>query len=290
MELSRSARLPRYERRGNLGHVLYLQHPGVTAPFYASSMSEFTQPALSPSLNAVLRCPRRFHLEKLRRARTLAPFASSALGQEVHRRIAQSLREGAPADEGALTPPRRVLLQAGETLDSLIWRAQCALTLYNVKCRAWLQAHPVKAVEHYCRQPYQSGAEQVTVSGIFDLILASDEGDVLVDWKTGGADRSETQLKFYLVLRFLETGQPPRRAEAISLSTGRSLTVPWTPDLPLWFGEMVASMMRWLEACREDTPEAGGHCRYCPYAYGCEHSEAPGRTLSDTFTGEVFRA
>ncbi len=243
--------------------------------------------ALSYSLGSVLRCPRRFHLEKVRRERVLAPFASSVLGREVHRRIAVSLRHGEPADEGSFALPKRVLLPKGETLDDLTWRAQHALTFFNVKCRAWLGEQRICHVEHYIVRPVGLGGATIQVSGILDLIFTSAEGDVLIDWKTGSAQRSEDQLRFYLGLRFLETGRAPRQAEAVGLSAGDSLCVTWDEDLLAWFGGKLERLKRDLEAYHTQEAVPGRHCTYCPYAQGCEVGEAPERYLLDTHTGEL---
>ena len=256
---------------------------GVTSLFYP----EVVKLALSYSLESVLRCPRRFHLEKVHRERVLAPFASSVLGREVHRRIAVSLRHGEPADEGSFALPKRVLLPKGETLDDLTWRAQHALTFFNVKCRAWLGEQRLRHVEHYIVQPVELGGATVQVSGILDLIFTSAEGDVLIDWKTGSAQRSEDQLRFYLGLRFLETGRAPRQAEAVGLSAGDSLCVGWDEDLPAWFGGKLEQMHTNLGACHTQAAVPGRHCTYCPYAQGCEVGEAPERYLLDTHTGEL---
>ena len=159
-------------------------------------------PSFSYSLAQTLRCPRRFHAEKLQKEPVLAPFAASTLGHEVHARIAASLRRGTPADERPFRLPKRVLLHTGENLDDLVWRAHCALIFYNAKCRAWLAGKTVVCVEHTIRRPYAFAGETVQVSGILDLVLATPKGDMLIDWKTGSAQRSEDQLKFYLMLRF----------------------------------------------------------------------------------------
>ena len=104
---------------------------GVTCPRHPEGVTTF-----SASLEPILLCPRRYHLEKVRREPQLAPFAASELGKLVHRRIAASLRFGEPADEGSFHLPRRVLLRQGEDLEELVWRAHSALAFYNVKCRA----------------------------------------------------------------------------------------------------------------------------------------------------------
>ena len=262
---------------------------GVTRLFYPGVMKRALPYNLSYSLESVLRCPRRFYLERVRRERVVAPFASSYFGKRVHQRIATSLRTNLPADTSAFRLPRRLLLQGGETLDDLAWRAQNALTLFNLKCRLWLRDKEIKHVEHYLLQPYRSGDVDIKVSGILDLILTSRKGDTLIDWKTGSAHESEDQLKFYLMLRYLETGREPRHAEAISLSTGEPLCVEWSEAIPRWFEGRLLEMSRRVERCQDDAEvaEAGRHCTYCPYAHACDQSEAPGGCVLDTFTGEV---
>ncbi len=260
-----------------------LSPEGVTTPLYREAM----KPSFSYSLSHTLRCPRRFHSEKLQKEPVLAPFASSTLGREVHVRVAASLHRGTPADERSFRLPKRVLLQAGENLDDLVWRAHCALSFYNAKCRAWLARKTTTCVEHYVSRPYPLQSETVQVSGIFDLVLSSAKGDVLIDWKTGSAQRSEDQLKFYLMLRFLETGRRPRHAEAVALGTGEPLCIVWDSEVEPWFEDKLEAMRRDLAACHTRAAVPGFHCTYCPYAQRCEASEAPNRWVLDTFTGEV---
>lgn len=231
-------------------------------------------PPFSYSLSQTLRCPRRFGLEKLQKEPVLAPFASSVLGGEVHARIAAGLRNREPADERPFRLPKRVLLHAGESLDDLIWRAHTALTFYNAKCYAWLCARNVYRVENYISRSYKLEGEIVQVSGILDLVLSTPEEDVLIDWKTGSAQRSEDQLKFYLMLRFLETGRRPRHAEAVALGTGEPLCIPWDDSVEPWFARKLERMRRDLGACSTGEAVSGTHCSYCPYAHRCELSEA----------------
>ena len=271
---------------------------GVTSLFYLGVMKHVS-PNLSYSLESVLRCPRRFHLERVRRERVLAPFASSVLGRAVHQRIAASLRRDEPADERTFRLPKRLLLQRGETLGDLTWRAQNALAFFNAKCRAWLGEQRVSHLEHliehrveyrveyHVARPSALEGETVQVSGIFDLIFTSVKGDVLIDWKTGSAQRSADQLRFYLGLRFLETGRAPRQAEAVGLSAGDSLYVEWDETLPRWFEGRLERLKRDLGACHTRKAVPGRHCTYCPYAQGCDVSEATDRYLLDTRTGEV---
>lgn len=245
-------------------------------------------PSFSISLEPLLACPRRYRLEKVRRELCAAPFAASELGKAVHRRIAKSLLLDAPADEGAFALPRRVTLQPGEELEELIWRAHSALAYFNARCRGWLRDKKVSCVERYILRPYPLAGETVEVSGVLDLVLEGPKGEALVDWKTGSAARSEAQLKFYLVLRHLETGSAPCHAEAISLSGGEPLCIPWSDELPAWFAAKLERMRSALEACREPVARPGRHCAYCPYAHDCEASEAPARQLLDTTSGELL--
>lgn len=260
-----------------------LSHGGETKAVYLECMVPFTI-----SLEPVLACPRRFYLEKVRRERHLAPFAASVLGKAVHRRISDSLRSGEPAVEGPFPLPRRILLQAEEELEDLVWRAHSALAYFNVKCRAWLQDKPVSRVEHYILRPYRLQEDTLQVSGVLDLILTSPEGEALIDWKTGSAAWSETQLKFYLTLRYRETGSAPRRAEAVSLSGGKPLCVPWTDELPTWFEGKLEDMRDKLSRCHTREAVPGPQCTYCLYAHTCEVGEAPRRRLLDRESGEIW--
>jgi hypothetical protein len=198
----------------------------------------------SPNLHTILSCPKRFYLERVLRRNIPAPFASSVMGQEVHKRIAKSLRTSSPVSTAPLPLPRRVILGQDQDLEELMDRAQQALYRFNA-CREWLGQYETVAVEHRITLPYFCGAGFVQVGGVIDLILKTPQGEVLIDWKTGSY--AAEQLKFYL-LRYYETLEPPKHAEAISLGTGESLcVVHWEESLNEWFEEMVMQMQGRLQ-------------------------------------------
>lgn len=98
---------------------------------------------LSPSLKYSLQCPKRLHMEKTQKQPTLAPFASSSLGQAVHQRIATSLKTKQAASTKDIKLPKRLLLQENEDAQQLITRAQDALNYFNNKCLPYIEQHKV---------------------------------------------------------------------------------------------------------------------------------------------------
>ena len=244
---------------------------------------------LSPTLAPTLRCPRRYTLEKVRLEPTLAPLAASVLGRSVHERIARSLQSGQAAETSSFRLPRRVLLREEDDLDALLWRAQQSVTFFNARCRPWLKPHGIVAVEHFITWEFTRKGQPVRMVGKLDLIMRTSSGALIVDWKTGGLLSCEDQLRFYLALHHQESGESDLCAQAISLSQEKTAEVHWDEEVEGWALSRVDGMLDGLAKVREDPYRAtpGQHCTYCPYAHRCEVSEAGGRMVLDTETGEV---
>ena len=244
---------------------------------------------LSYSLTATLACPRRYTLERVERRLVPAPFVSSFLGRRVHQRVARSLREDEPASLESFRLPRRLLLREGDDVNTLLHRATESLHFFNRKGRPWVEGHTLLHTEHFISVPLRGCGLPLWGSGKLDAILEMRRGELIVDWKTGALAQPTAQLRFYLELRRLETGCDALRAEALSLSSGESVVVAWDEGTHGWFQEHVYEMVARLEDARThpDRLVPGTHCGYCPYAHGCEASEAGPRRVLDTETGEV---
>ena len=246
---------------------------------------------LSPTLASTLTCPRRTTLERVERARTVAPLAASALGRAVHARIARSIRDGREADTSAFRLPKRVLLREEDDLEGLLWRARQSLSFFNVRCRPWLGAHDILAVERFITWQLVRKGRPIRFIGKLDLVVRTPGGVLVVDWKTGGLEGCEDQLHFYLALRHQETGETELSAQAVSLSAEKTVEVGWDEELSGWALNRVDDMLGRLEAVRAEPyrAEPGRGCHYCPYAHACEASSAGKRSVLDTWSGEVVR-
>lgn len=258
---------------------------------------------LYPTLEADLTCPSRYVRTRLRKEPTLAPFASTVLGKEVHERIASSLHRGvavsqaddplqdglSPVHRKAFRLPRRVMLSEGEKLDSLLDRAQRSLARFEADYRPGLQGKAYQ-VEEFLAWNLDLDGEPVCFMGKLDLLLGQGEDQEVWDWKTGNPKNSQKQLRLYLFLVHGATGNPPRLARAVGLESGEEVVEAWS-------GEIIPWGYAWLRRMRENlnaalaNPKAlnpGPACRYCPYAHACPASAAPGRYLLDTCTGEMM--
>lgn len=255
---------------------------GVTSTHHANSMN------LSPSLSYTLKCPKRYHLERTQRTKTLAPFASSSIGQIVHKRIATSLKTNTPANTQELALPKRLLLQENQDLNQLCQRAQDSLTYFNDKCLPYLKQHQITHVEHRIKQTYTLNKQPLNLTGVIDCIIKTTDKEHIIDWKTSSATHSQNQLRFYLKLRELETKQTPKSAEAISLSQQNSHNETPNHSLTIWFDSYLTELLNDLQASQSKEAKSGKHCTYCPYAHTCENSEAPTRYMLDTWTGELI--
>ncbi|RIH88969.1 PD-(D/E)XK nuclease family protein [Calidithermus roseus] len=261
---------------------------------------------LYPTLEADLTCPSRYVRARLRKEPTLAPFASTVLGKEVHERIASSLRQGVvvsqaddplrdvtggggrPVHRKTFQLPRRVMLSEGEKLDSLLDRAQKGLARFEADYRPGLQGEAHR-VEEFLAWNLELEGELVRFMGKLDLLLSQGEDQEVWDWKTGNPKNSREQLRLYLFLVYGATGNPPRLARAVGLESGEEVVEVWSEEVIPWGYAWLQRMRKSLSAALTN-PRAlnpGPVCRYCPYAHACPASAAPRRYLLDTRTGEV---
>lgn len=254
---------------------------GVTSLFNTGAMN------LSPSLSYVLACPKRFYLEKVQKQKTPAPFASATLGNLVHKRIAYSLRTGNKASLDPFDLPRRLILQEHEELSELCQRAEDSLGYFNNKALPFLAQFKLYAVEYRLSTTVRLDQNTYSLSGVIDCIIETPKGLHILDWKTSSVKSSEAQLKFYLALAYLEWRKRELSAEAVSLSTGESQMLKFSPELKDWFKDYLRDMVSALAGCETKRPNPGTHCKYCPFVQECELSEAPERVLLDTWTGEI---
>ncbi len=253
----------------------------VTSKHHAKAMK------LSPSLKYSLKCPKRLHLEKTQKQSILAPFASSTLGQVVHKRIATSLKTKQNTCTQNISLPKRLVLQENEDAQQLIRRAQDSLTYFNNKCLPYIEQHEVSHIEHRITSTYTLKEETLSLTGVIDCILKTPQKEHIIDWKTSSANYSHEQLRFYLALRQLETQENNQTAEAISLSEQNSHTEHNNPNLKNWLDSYLTELQTDLKNSQTKKAKAGSHCKYCPYAQDCQESQAPERYMLDTWTGEI---
>lgn len=255
----------------------------VTAFKHSGDMTHY----LYPTLEGTLACPSRYTREKVNRETVFAPFASSVYGKVVHTRIAHSASLGTPLDLSPITLPKRVILQAGEDLGALETRAYSCLEHFRGRILPWLRTCEVIATEHRAVQnfPYLGA----WLSGIFDLIIRTPKGELIVDWKTGGLQGSEDQLRFYLALRHAETGSRELTAQVVSLGDLSTFEIGWDDELEAWIEARAKKMIETLQEIQKvpNVTRPGRHCRYCPYAHDCGGSAVGARSLLDTVTGEL---
>lgn len=119
--------------------------------------------------------------------------------------------------------------------------------------------------------------EEASVPGatLIGRIDAIDNLGGLVDWKTGElTDDTTHQLAFYSVLHHLAGNPLPRRAEAVSVTTGEVAAVVLTPNhvskIALNIGDMITDLTN------PAPPEARGGpwCRWCPIKDECPEGAA----------------
>jgi hypothetical protein len=248
-------------------------------------------PTLYPTLEQTLSCPKRYTLETVQRKDVLAPFMTSELGRQVHSRIAHSLRTGEPANEQEFSLPRRLLLNYGESVDTLMTRAYECLHNFNEHCRPWLEGFEVVAVEHKVCKTVNWFEEPVNLSGRIDAVLRSSEGYfLLLDWKTGGMIRTDEQLKWYVALYAMDDPDCALEARAMNIVSSETVVVKDFERPQVWLYEKVKALLTLLKLAKQQPMKtvAGQQCYYCPYAEGCGSSVAKPRTMLDTFDGEVM--
>lgn len=245
---------------------------------------------LYPTLEQTLSCPKRYTLETVQRNNVLAPFMTSELGKQVHNRIAHSLRTGKPANKQEFSLPRRLLLNHGESTDTLMTRAYECLHNFNEHCRPWLIGLEVMAVEHKVSTTVNWFEEPINLSGRIDAVLRTPDSLLLLDWKTGGMIRTDEQLKWYVALYTMNNPDCVLEARAMNLVSSETVVVKDFEKPQVWLYEKVKALLTLLKLAKQQPMKAvaGQQCHYCPYAEGCGSSVAKPRTMLDTFDGEVM--
>lgn len=238
---------------------------------------------LFPTLEADLACPNRYVRTHVFREEVPGPFASAALGKEVHARIARSLRRGAPVDLSPFRLPRRLVLSQGESLEGLLERARASLERFEAHHRPLLDGQKLW-VEERLTARFTLDGRPVELKGRLDVLT---EGGKVLDWKTS-SPRDPSQLRFYLFLFHQATGKEPCEARAVGLVGGEELREAWSGEIIPWGYRRLQVLKGILEAALANPRvNPGPACRYCPYAHACPASVAPPRRLVDTLTGEA---
>jgi PD-(D/E)XK nuclease superfamily len=244
---------------------------------------------LYPTLEQTLSCPKRYTQEKVERKAVLAPFMTSEIGRQVHGRIAHSLRSGKLANESEFCLPRRLILNQGESADTLMTRAYACLNNFNQHCRPWLAGLEVVAVEQKLSFKPAWFTEAITVSGIIDAVVKTSEGILLLDWKTGSMASANEQLRWYFALYSMMNPDERLEARAINLFNSETIVVKNFAMSQSWLYTKVKALLASLMLVRDNPNKvvAGQQCNYCHYAQNCEASKAKPRVMLDTFDGEV---
>ncbi len=222
------------------------------------------------------RCPQ----QALARVRGVyaPPTRASFKGALVHRLIARHLSSG-PIDEGEL---------------ALVCRQETGANLNAQLAGAGLKPSEFESVVNEVSELYRRFAalpldgvanpevafedevsDGVILRGRIDAVFPGEDGDRIVDWKTGAdlGDEVASQLAFYAMAWERSSGRLPTTIEAMSLVSGERLTTHPTADDVSVTAAAVAKMVGVLrEAGRtgQDLDRtAGPHCRWCPVLEDC---------------------
>lgn len=123
-------------------------------------------------------------------------------------------------------------------------------------------------------------APGVVLRGVIDAIFDDpDVGTRIVDWKTGPSlAEAVAQLEFYCLAWWLDRGELPGRAEAVSVATGERICLtPGPPDVAATARTVaaLAAAARAAFASGGDLERRGGpHCRFCPLVGNCHEGAA----------------
>lgn len=129
-------------------------------------------------------------------------------------------------------------------------------------------------------------APGVVVRGIVDAVFDDPVfGTRIVDWKTGfGLGDAAVQLEFYCFAWWLERGELPGRAEAVSVATGERFGMTPTSEHIATTAAAVAGLVnaaRGAFSSGKDLERRGGpHCRYCPLLAECREGAAAVRVAA----------
>jgi PD-(D/E)XK nuclease superfamily len=235
---------------------------------------------LSLSKLSALSCPRRYTLEYLRREPTLAPFASSVFGSQVHADI-QAQLAGQPPPSRRL--PARLLLHPGTSLDRFQARAEQAMHTFT-KLRPGL-------IEVFAELPLDG----VTLRLRVDYLYKRGGTLQLVDWKTGADSPARLQLGTYLSWAHHAFGTTRAHGQVVNLSNGHTTDLAYSAALDTEVRSHYQVAARQLDHLDADITAPGPACRYCPYAWSCpavsETSYGLLNTRDGTFVpGHALRA
>lgn len=115
----------------------------------------------------------------------------------------------------------------------------------------------------------------IVLRGRIDAVFSDDDGDRIVDWKTGAdlGDDVAAQLAFYAMAWERSTGELPATTEAMSLVSGERLTTHPTVEDVSATAAAISEMVRVLREARRSGEDldrtAGPHCRWCPLLDDC---------------------
>lgn len=246
---------------------------------------------LYPTLEDSLVCPSRYWRAVIGRETVAGPFASTAFGQEVHSRVAASLRTKQAVNRQPIKLPRLLMLQNETELLELSKRAFNCLTDFEHNYRPELMGSNLRlGIEQTLSYDIEMQGESLRFVGKVDLLVEQGNEVEIWDWKTGSPQGSRRQLRLYLFLYYLATGKTPTKAQAVGLGTGEMVQENWSGEV-LQFGyTWLGDTLRALKEATIDPKvlRPGAACRYCPYGSSCGASQAPQRVLFDTRDNRVI--
>ena len=227
------------------------------------------------------RCPQ----QALSRLKGIYPSPSRASfrGALAHRLIARHL------DQGPIPPDEFDQVCRQETGSNLNGQL-AAVGLKPSEFRA-VVAEVAELYERFATLPHEPAVATevsfdadvgsgITLRGRVDAVFEDEEGQRIVDWKTGrdlGED-VDAQLGFYALGWSFVHGTPPAVMDAVSVATGeRTRTVPSEESMAQVEHEvatMVDALRTALDAGTDLDRTAGPHCRWCPILDTCAEGSA----------------
>ena len=135
--------------------------------------------------------------------------------------------------------------------------------------------------------PFEMDLESdVSLRGRMDAVFKDDDGERIVDWKTGKdlGDDTADQLAFYAWAWRMSHGEAPARTEAMSVTTGERLVCEYTDtDLERFEDRIVAMATALRQAIDRGTEldrTGGPHCSWCPLLDDCAEGATATAMLS----------
>lgn len=105
--------------------------------------------------------------------------------------------------------------------------------------------------------------------GIVDLILFSDEGIIVLDWKTGRSEPDLLQLYIYAILVEAKYGKLPKEVGFIKLRDKEIKTIPITKKAIEQVKKYLLKVIEVIENDEEFKPKVGKQCSYCKVIHSC---------------------